>query len=99
MKLNPFHDNVLVERDKPEEKKSPGGIIMTEGAQKQPDTGVVIAVGPGRVMADGRTVKPDVKPGDRIAFGRFSGTEAVWEEESHLIVPWSDILGLVKEDG
>ena len=97
MKLVPFHDNVFVERDKAEEKKSPGGIILTKKAQDRPDTAVVLAVGPGRVLSDGSTVKPSVKKGDRVLIGRFSGTEVSLDGEPKLIVPWGDILGIVKD--
>ena len=98
MKLIPFHDNVFVERDKAEEKKSPGGIILTKKAQGIPDTAVVLAVGPGRVLDDGSIVKPGVDIGDRVLIGKFSGTEVNWEEDKCLSVPWGDIIGIVKND-
>jgi chaperonin GroES len=98
MKLVPFHDNVFVERDEVEEKKSPGGIFLPKKVQDRPDTAVVLAVGPGRVLGDGSMVKPSVKEGDRVLIGRFSGTEVNWDGESKLVVSWGDIMGIVEND-
>lgn len=98
MILKPFHDNVFVEREKQEEKTTPSGLILTADAQNVPDTALVIAVGPGRVLSDGTKVKPAVKVGDRVLIGRFSGIEVTWNDEKRLVVPWGDILGVVKEN-
>lgn len=98
MKMVPLHDNIWVEKDKPSEKKSPAGIILTEKAQTKPDTGVVVAVGPGRVMQDGSIVKPPVMPGDRIVFKRFGGNDLTWDDEEHFVLSFSDVVGILKED-
>jgi chaperonin GroES len=98
MKIKPFHDNVFVERDEPEEKKSPGGIVLPLNTKEVPDTAVVLAVGPGRVMSDGTLVIPDVKVGDRIFIGRYSGTEINFGREKRVVIPWSDILGIVEDE-
>lgn len=98
MKLKMFHDNVLIERDETEEKKSPGGIVLVKTAQQQPDTGIVLCVGPGRVL-DGTVLKPSVSKGDRVLFGKYAGTELVVGDDKCLVIPWSDILGMVVDDG
>jgi chaperonin GroES len=99
MKFVPCHDNILVERDTPEEKKSPGGVLLPKSAQDRPDTGVVLSVGPGRsVGSDGVIVRPAVAVGDRVSFGSYAGTEVIWGDETHLVVPWSDILGIIEDD-
>jgi chaperonin GroES len=98
MKLKPCHDNIFVEKDKPEEKKTPGGIVVPTKAQDKPDTATVLAVGPGRETADGKVMKPGVHVGDKIVIGKYAGTEVQWEDESRTIVAWSDVLGIVEDD-
>jgi len=95
MKLNPTHDNILVRRDKAEEKKTPSGIVLPEDGQKNPDTAVVVAVGEGRRLANGDVIVPGVKAGDRVLLGRFSGTEVNWEMERLTVIGWGDVLGIV----
>lgn len=97
MKLIPLHDNIFIERDKTEEKKSPGGIVLPEEAQLTPDTATVIAVGPGRLMESGIKIVPEVKEGDKILIGRFSGTEVNWGLEKRTVMPWGDVLGVVED--
>jgi len=97
MKLIPLHDNVFIERDVVEEKKTPGGIVLPEESQKQPDTATVIAVGEGRILANGTKVVPTVKVGDKILVGPFSGTQVNWELETRIVIPWGDILGVVED--
>ena len=98
MILEPLHDNVFIERDKSEERKTPGKLVLPKSAQKAPDTAVVIAVGPGRVLDDGTIVKPTVKVGDRILVGRHSGVDVNWEMDRRTVVPWGDILGIVRDE-
>lgn len=98
MKIRPFHDNVFVERDEPEEKKSPAGIVLPKNVENPPDTAVVLAVGPGRVLFDGTLVVPDVNIGDRVFVSRFSGTEVTVGCEKRLVISWGDILGIVEDE-
>jgi len=96
MKFRPLHDNVFVEKDRADEKKTASGIILAKGSQKDPDTAVVIAVGPGRTLDDGTVVIPGVSAGDRVLIGRHSGVNAHYGiEEEVLVVPWGDVLGVV----
>lgn len=99
MKLIPMHDNIFVQKDKAEERRTPGGVVLPMDAQQAPDTATVIAVGPGRVLPDGTMVVPSVQAGDTILIGRFSGIEVNWGLEKRLVVPWSDVLGVVKDAG
>lgn len=98
MKIRPFHDNVFVERDEPEEKKSPAGIVLPKNVENPPDTAVVLAVGPGRFLSDGSKVIPDVRIGDRIFVSRFSGTEVTVGCEKRLVISWGDILGIIEDE-
>ena len=93
--FRPLHDRVLVKRVK-EEEKTRGGIIIPETAQEKPQEGEVIAVGPGARDEDGEYIKLDVKVGDRILFGKWSGTEVKIDGEDLLIMKESDILGVLE---
>lgn len=94
--FRPLHDRVLVRRVK-EEEKTRGGIIIPETAQEKPQEGEVIAVGPGARDEDGEYIKPDVQVGDRILFGKWSGTEVKIDGEDLLIMKESDIMGVIEE--
>ncbi|MFO1017483.1 MAG: co-chaperone GroES [Hyphomonadaceae bacterium] len=94
--FRPLHDRVLVKRVK-EEEKTRGGIIIPETAQEKPQEGEVVAVGPGARDEDGERVELDVKVGDRILFGKWSGTEVKVDGEELLIMKESDILGIIEE--
>lgn len=94
--FRPLHDRVLVKRVK-EEEKTRGGIIIPETAQEKPQEGEVVAVGPGARDEDGEYIKPDVAVGDRILFGKWSGTEVKVDGEELLIMKESDILGVIEE--
>ncbi len=94
--FRPLHDRVLVKRVK-EEEKTKGGIIIPETAQEKPQEGEVIAVGPGARDEDGEYIKPDVQIGDRILFGKWSGTEVKIDGEELLIMKESDIMGVIEE--
>jgi chaperonin GroES len=93
-KFRPLHDRVVVKRIDAEEK-SRGGIIIPDTAQEKPSQGEVIAVGPGGRDEAGRIIKPDVKAGDRVLFGKWSGTEVKLDGEELLIMKESDIMGVL----
>ncbi|PWE32132.1 co-chaperone GroES [Maritimibacter sp. 55A14] len=94
MAFTPLHDRVLVRRVEGEEKTA-GGLIIPESAKEKPSEGEVIAVGAGVRDDDGDRVKPDVKTGDRVLFGKWSGTEVQIDGEELLIMKESDILGII----
>ena len=94
--FRPLHDRVLVKRVK-EEEKTRGGIIIPETAQEKPQEGEVVAVGPGARDEKGERITPEVKVGDRILFGKWSGTEVKVDGEELLIMKESDILGVIEE--
>ena len=96
MKFRPLHDRVLVKRVE-EEAKTKGGIIIPDTAKEKPMQGEVLAVGPGARDDKGELVPPDVRPGDRILFGKWSGTEVKMDGEELLIMKESDIMGIVEE--
>ena len=95
-KFRPLHDRVVVRRIDAEEK-SRGGIIIPDTAQEKPSQGEVIAVGPGGRDEAGKIIKPDVKAGDRVLFGKWSGTEVKLDGVEYLIMKESDIMGVLVE--
>jgi len=95
MKIRPLHDRVIVKRLE-EEGKTKGGIIIPDTAKEKPQEGKVIAVGKGKITEDGKVIPLDVKVGDRILFGKYSGTEVKIEGEEHLIMREEDILGVIE---
>jgi len=95
MNFRPLHDRVVVRRIEAEEKTS-GGIIIPDTAKEKPMEGEVLAVGPGARDEQGKLVPPDVKAGDRILFGKWSGTEVKLDGEELLIMKESDIMGIVE---
>jgi len=94
--FRPLHDRVVVRRVK-EEEKTKGGIIIPDTAQEKPQEGEVIAVGPGARDEDGERIPLDVKVGDRILFGKWSGTEVKIDGEDLLIMKESDIMGVIEQ--
>lgn len=96
MKIRPLHDRVLVKRLDPGDTKSPGGIIIPDTAKEKPQEGEVIAVGPGKRLDNGEVRPLNVKAGDRILFGKYSGTEVKIDEEDYLIMREDDILGVLE---
>jgi chaperonin GroES len=94
MGFRPLHDRVLVRRVEAEERTK-GGIIIPDTAKEKPQEGEVIAVGAGSRDDTGKIVELDVKPGDRILFGKWSGTEVILDGEDLIIMKESDILGIV----
>jgi chaperonin GroES len=95
MKFRPLHDRVVVRRITAEEKTA-GGIIIPDTAKEKPMEGEVIAVGPGSRNEQGQVVALDVKDGDRILFGKWSGTEVKIDGEELLIMKESDIMGIIE---
>ncbi len=95
MKFRPLHDRVVVRRLE-EEEKTPGGIIIPDTAKEKPMQGEVVAVGSGARAEDGTITPPDVKAGDRILFGKWSGTEVKIDGEELLIMKESDIMGVLE---
>lgn len=95
MSFRPLHDRVLVRRVD-EDEKTTGGIIIPDTAKEKPSQGEVVAVGPGERDDSGNRVVLDVKPGDKILFGKWSGTEVKVGDEELLIMKESDIMGIVE---
>jgi chaperonin GroES len=95
MKFRPLHDRVVVKRIDAEEKTS-GGIIIPDTAKEKPQTGEVVAVGPGGRDENGKLIQIDVKSGDRILFGKWSGTEVKIDGVEYLIMKESDIMGVLE---
>ena len=95
MKLRPLNDRVLVKRV-PEETKTAGGLYIPETAKEKPGRGVVVAVGPGSLRADGKRQEPTVKTGDQVLFGKYAGTEIKLDGEEHIILKEDEILGVLE---
>ena len=95
MKFRPLHDRVLIEVLDSEEKTK-GGIIIPDTAKEKPQEGKVVAVGPGGKTEDGKIIKMDVKGGDRVLFGKWSGTEVKIDGKEYNIMKESDIMGVSK---
>ena len=95
MKFRPLHDRVVVRRVEQEEKTA-GGIIIPDTAKEKPMEGEVVAVGPGARDENGKLIPLDVKAGDRILFGKWSGTEVKIDGEELLIMKESDIMGVIE---
>jgi chaperonin GroES len=96
MKFRPLHDRVVVTRIDPENKTA-GGIIIPDTAKEKPTEGEVIAVGPGGRDESGKLVPIDLKEGDRVLFGKWSGTEVKIEGVEYLIMKESDIMGVIEQ--
>ena len=96
MKVRPLHDRIIIERIDEGEQKV-GGIIIPDTAKEKPIEGKVIAVGNGKVLEDGKVRKLDVKAGDTVLFGKYSGTEVKIDGEEHLILREDDILGVIEK--
>ena len=94
MKIRPLHDRVLVRRED-EETMSSGGIVLPGSAQEKPMKGEIIAVGNGKVLTDGNISKLDVKVGDKVLFGKYSGTEIKIDGEELLMMREEDIMAII----
>ncbi len=98
MHIKPLHDRVVVRRIE-EEERTRGGVIIPDTAKEKPMQGKVMAVGPGARDEKGNRIAPDVKEGDTILFGKWSGTEVKIDGEELLIMKESDIMGIVEQSG
>ena len=96
MKIRPLQDRIIVKRIE-EEEKTKGGIIIPDSAKEKPMEGEVISVGSGKVLENGTKQVPEVKAGDRVLFGKYSGTEVKIDEVEHLIMREEDILGVIEK--
>ena len=96
MKFRPLHDRVVVKRIEAEEKTA-GGVIIPDTAKEKPQQGEIIAVGPGGRDETGKLIPIDVKAGDRVLFGKYSGTEVKIDGDEYLIMKESDIMGVLVE--
>ena len=94
MKLKPLADRVVI-KPSPAEEKTKGGIILPDTAKEKPVVGEVVAVGPGKVTEDGTKVAPEEKVGDKVLYGKYSGTEVTVEGEEYLIMREADIFAIV----
>ena len=95
MKVKPLHDRVIVKRVE-EEEKTKGGIIILDTAKEKPVEGEILAVGEGKVGDDGKKIALEVKPGDKVLFGKYAGTEIQIDGEEHLIMREDDSIAIVE---
>lgn len=95
MKIRPLHDRIIIKRVT-EEEKTKGGIIIPDTAKEKPAEGKIIAVGNGKRLEDGTIQGLDLKAGDRVLFGKYSGTEVKIDGEEHIIMREEDILGVLE---
>ncbi len=96
MSVRPLHDRLIVKRLE-EEEKTKGGIIIPDNAKEKPQEGEVIAVGSGKILEDGKKVPLEVKKGDRVLFGKYSGTEIKLDGAEYLMMKEEDILGILEK--
>jgi len=96
--LRPLHDRVVIKRIE-EQEQVRGGIIIPDTAKEKQQEGEVVAVGEGKVLADGKRIPPDVKVGDRVLFGKYAGTEVTVSDELLLIVREEEILSIIEQTG
>ena len=94
MNLQPLGDKVIIERVEAQ-NKTKGGIIVPDTAKEKPQEGKVISVGKGKTLKNGKIVAPDVKPGDKILFGKYSGSEVKVNDKEYLIIEADDILAVI----
>ena len=96
MKMKPLHDRVLVLRLK-EEEKTQGGIIIPDTAKEKPQEGKIVAVGAGKIDGKGKRIPVEVKAGDRVIFGKYSGSEVKIDGVEHLVMRAEDIIGVIEK--
>lgn len=96
MNIRPLHDRLIVKRFE-EEEKTKGGIIIPDNAKEKPQQGEVIAVGSGKILEDGKKVPLEVKKGDRVLFGKYSGSEIKIDGNEYLMMREDDILGILEK--
>jgi chaperonin GroES len=97
--IRPLHDRVIVRRIDANESKTAGGLYIPDTAKEKPQEGEVVAVGKGKLLDSGTRVEPDVKAGDRVLFGKYSGTEVKLDGEEYLIMREDEILGVIERAG
>src|SRR5574341_1543646 len=95
MKVRPLHDRVVVRRIE-EKETAKGGIIIPDTAKEKPQEGEVLAVGNGKLLDNGQRISIDIKPGDRVLFGKYAGTEIKLDGEDYLILREDDVLGVIE---
>ena len=95
-KIRPLHDRLIVKRLEEQEQRSAGGIIIPDTAKEKPQEGKVLAVGAGKKNEDGKRLPLDVKAGDRILFGKYSGSDIKIDGEEHLILREEDVLAVLE---
>ncbi len=96
MNIRPLHDRVVVKREA-EERKSPGGIVIPDTASEKPTFGKVIAIGQGKVLENGQTRALHVKVGDRVLFGKYSGTEVKVDHEELVVMREDDLMAVIEQ--
>ena len=96
MKIRPLHDRVIVRRLE-EERKSAGGIVIPDTVKEKPIQGEVMAVGSGKILEDGKVRPVDVKVGDKVLFGKYSGTEVKIDDKEVLVLREEDIMGVIEK--
>ena len=95
MKIRPLHDRVIVKRLE-EERTSPGGIVIPDSAAEKPSQGKIVAIGKGKILEDGSVRALDVKVGDKILFGKYSGTDVKVDGDDLLVMREEDIMGVIE---
>ncbi|MFT5172979.1 MAG: chaperonin GroES [Gammaproteobacteria bacterium] len=95
MKIRPLHDRVIIKREE-EERTSAGGIVIPDSATEKPIRGKVVAVGNGKILEDGSVRKVDVKKGDNVLFGKYSGTEIKMDGDELLVMREEDIMAVIE---
>ena len=95
MKIRPLHDRVIIKREE-EERTSAGGIVIPDSATEKPIRGQVVAVGNGKILEDGSVRKLDLKKGDKVLFGKYSGTEVKVDGEDLLVMREEDIMAIIE---
>ena len=96
MKIRPLHDRVIVKRED-EERKSPGGIVIPDTAAEKPIRGRIMAVGKGKILEDGKVRPLDLKVGDKILFGKYSGTEVKVDGDELLVMREEDVMAVIEK--
>jgi chaperonin GroES len=95
MNIQPLYDRVLVRRLKTEDK-TPGGLVIPDTAQEKPHRGIVVEIGTGKILDDGRTSPIQVKAGDQVMFGKYTGEDIVLDDIDHVILRAEDLLAIIK---
>lgn len=95
MKIKPLHDRVVIKR-LDEERKSAGGIVIPDTATEKPSRGEVIAIGPGKMLDDGKVIPMAVKQGDKVLFGKYAGTEVKLDGQEVIVMREDDIMGVIE---